>query len=92
MLDVFLLNKYCIEPFFGIVDEVNDDRIDYVSGSQGIDELVKRCHEDCKAGIALFPVSVDEVMNVADSGQTMPPKSTCFDPKPQTGCVVRIWK
>jgi len=37
-------------------------------------------------------VTVDEVMDVADGGKTMPPKSTCFDPKPQTGSVVRIWK
>jgi uncharacterized protein (DUF1015 family) len=92
LLDVHLLNKYCAEPVFGIIDEVSDDRIDYVSGSEGIKEVVNRCKKDCVAGILLFPVSVNEVMNVADSGQTMPPKSTCFDPKPQTGAVVRIWK
>ena len=91
-LDVMLLNKFCIEPFFKITNESKDPRIDYIPGTGGgIHEIVNRCVTDCVAGIALNPVTVDEVISVADAGKTMPPKSTCFAPKPYTGTVVRIW-
>jgi uncharacterized protein (DUF1015 family) len=54
-------------------------------------EFVRRCTSDCVGGLVLHPPTVNEVMDVADAGLTMPPKSTCFMPKPYTGTVVRIW-
>ncbi len=69
-----------------------DPRIDFVGGIRGLGELKKRCKEDCKAAFALHPVTVDELIDVADAGKIMPPKSTWFEPKPRAGFVVRMFE
>jgi len=51
----------------------------------------KRCKTDCKIAFAMNPVQINEVFSIADNGLIMPPKSTWFEPKPKSGCVVRIF-
>jgi uncharacterized protein (DUF1015 family) len=80
-----------LTPILGIQDIRTDDRIDFVGGIRGLDELVKRCNEDCIAAIAMYPVTLKELMEVADAGLIMPPKSTWFEPKPRSGFAVRCF-
>ena len=84
-LDVSLLQRHVLEPFFGIRDPKTDDRIEFVGGIRGPLELQKRA--DRKGGIAfrMYPTSIGELMSVADSGRLMPPKSTWFEPKLRSG-------
>jgi uncharacterized protein (DUF1015 family) len=91
-LDSQLLTQWCLAPILGIEDLTTSERIDFVGGIRGLGELEKRCREDCVAAIALFPVQVEEVMNIADHEQIMPPKSTWFEPKPRSGMVVKVFK
>jgi uncharacterized protein (DUF1015 family) len=89
-LDVEVLMDNVLKPIFGIEDPRTDKRIDFVGGIRGLKELEKRCDEDCVCAFAMYPVSITEIMNVADSGKTMPPKSTWFEPKPKSGFVVHV--
>jgi len=89
-LDVEILSKNVLKEIFGIEDLRADKRIDFVGGIRGLKELEKRCSEDCVCAFALFPVSIDEIMRVADNGMIMPPKSTWFEPKPRSGFVVHV--
>ena len=66
-----------------------DERIDFVGGIRGTGELEKRCCEDMAVAFALYPVSVEQLMTIADAGEIMPPKSTWFEPKLRSGVVVR---
>jgi uncharacterized protein (DUF1015 family) len=91
MLDSQLLTDQILTPVLGITDIRGDDRIDFVGGIRGLDELVKRCNEDCVAAFAMYPVQLDELMNIADAGLIMPPKSTWFEPKPRDGVVCRCF-
>lgn len=90
-LDSQLLTDLVIQPILGISDLRGDDRIDFVGGIRGLDELVKRCHADCVAAFALYPVQLKELMDIADAGLIMPPKSTWFEPKPRDGFVTRCF-
>lgn len=76
----------------GIKDLKKDSRIDFVGGIRGHEELVRRCNTDCKAAIAMYPVSLKQLMDVADANLIMPPKSTWFEPKPRSGFVVRVFE
>jgi len=89
-LDVEVLMDNVLIPIFGIEDPRTDERIDFVGGIRGLKELEKRCTEDCVCAFAMYPVSVAEMMNIADNGKIMPPKSTWFEPKPRSGFVVHI--
>lgn len=90
-LDSQILTDLVLRPVFDISDIRTSTRIDFVGGIRGLHELERRCHEDCQAAIALFPVSMQEIVSIADSGAIMPPKSTWFEPKPRSGSVVRIF-
>lgn len=90
-IDSHLLTKYCLDPIFGIKDITNSKNIDFIGGIRGTKELEKRCSEDCFAGFALYPVSVSEILNIADLNLIMPPKSTWFEPKPRSGIAVRLF-
>jgi uncharacterized protein (DUF1015 family) len=81
-----------LSPILGITDLRSDERIDFVGGIRGLDELVKRCNEDCVAAIAMYPVTLSELMWIADSGLIMPPKSTWFEPKPRDGFLIRCFE
>jgi len=80
-----------LTPILDIKDIRGDERIDFVGGIRGLQELVKRCNEDCVAAFAMYPVSLEELMAVADAGLIMSPKSTWFEPKPRDGYIVRIF-
>jgi uncharacterized protein (DUF1015 family) len=91
MLDSQLLTDHILTPVLGITDIRGDERIDFVGGIRGLEELVKRCNEDCVAAFAMYPVQLEELMNIADAGLIMPPKSTWFEPKPRDGVVCRCF-
>jgi uncharacterized protein (DUF1015 family) len=91
-LDVDILFTNILKPVFNIQDPRTDKMIDFVGGIRGIKELESRCAKDCKVAFAMYPVSIQEVMSVADSSMIMPPKSTWFEPKPRSGLVVNIFE
>lgn len=87
-LDVSILQTRVFAPHFGIEDPKTDKRIDFVGGIRGLDELEKRCREDCAAAFALYPTDIRELLAVADAGRLMPPKSTWFEPKLRSGIFI----
>lgn len=87
-LDVAILQKYLLEPVFGIVDPKVDDRIDFVGGIRGLAELERRVHTDAKVAFAMFPTDIHELFAVSDAGKLMPPKSTWFEPKLRSGLLI----
>jgi len=89
-LDVSVLQDRVLQPLLGISDARNDPRLDYVPGGSGLDGLRKRCDDGWQVGFVCFPTSLDELMMVSDAGQVMPPKSTCFEPKPCSGLFLRL--
>lgn len=84
-LDVSILQERILAPILGINDPRTDDRIDFVGGIRGLAELEKRCKSDMKAAFAVYPIDVSVLMDVADAGLIMPPKSTWFEPKLGSG-------
>ncbi len=87
-LDVSLLQNMVLEPLLGIEDPKTDDRIDFVGGIRGLEELERRCNEDCQVAFAMYPTSIAELFDVADAGLLMPPKSTWFEPKLRSGLFI----
>lgn len=87
-LDVAVLQKYLLEPVFGIVDPKIDARIDFVGGIRGLKELERRVHTDAKVAFAMFPTDIHELFAVSDAGKLMPPKSTWFEPKLRSGLLI----
>ncbi|SFN86991.1 Uncharacterized conserved protein, DUF1015 family [Pseudobutyrivibrio sp. UC1225] len=87
-LDVSLLQNLVLEPLLGITDPKTDDRIDFVGGIRGLEELERRCNSDCKVAFAMYPTSIQELFDVADAGLLMPPKSTWFEPKLRSGLFI----
>jgi uncharacterized protein (DUF1015 family) len=88
-LDAAILQENLLAPVLGITDVRTDKRIDFVGGIRGLGELERRVNDGWKVAFALHPVSVDQLMAVADAGQVMPPKSTWFEPKLRSGLLVR---
>lgn len=84
-LDVSILQERVLAPILGIGDPRTDKRIDFVGGIRGLEELEKRCREDMKVAFALNPTSMQDLFDIADSGNIMPPKSTWFEPKMRSG-------
>ena len=88
-LDVTILSDHLIDPILGIKDQRTDDRIDFVGGIRGLGELKKRVDSgEMVVAFALFPVSIQQLIDIADAGMVMPPKSTWFEPKLRSGLVV----
>jgi len=88
-LDVSLLQKFLLEPVLGIEDPRTDNNIDFIGGIRGTDELEKRVNSGAaKVAFTMYPVSVDDLINISNAGETMPPKSTWFEPKLRDGLVV----
>ena len=67
-------------------------RIDFVGGIRGMDELERRVKEGYAVAFSLYPTSLDQLIDVADAGQVMPPKSTWFEPKLRSGLLVRLYE
>jgi uncharacterized protein (DUF1015 family) len=90
-LDVSLLQNFLLHPFLDIEDPRTDDNIDFIGGIRGTDELEKLV-DSGKAAVAfsMFPVTVDDLINISNAGETMPPKSTWFEPKLRDGLVVHV--
>jgi len=81
-LDVALLQRLVLEPVFGIANPRTDKRIDFVGGIRGSGELERLVNGGVAAcAFALFPTSIEDLMEIADEGGIMPPKSTWFEPK-----------
>ncbi len=87
-LDVSVLQNKLLAPLLGITDPKTDNRIDFVGGIRGLEELKRRCETDCVVAFAMFPTSIQELFAVADSGLLMPPKSTWFEPKLRSGLFI----
>ena len=87
-LDVAILQNNVLTPILGIEDVRTSDRIDFIGGIRGIDELERRVRKDMKIAFSMYPTEVSDIMNVADIGEVMPPKSTWFEPKLRSGLFV----
>ncbi len=89
VLDVTILSDLVLDKILGIKDLRSDKRIDFVGGIRGLGELKKRVDSgEMKVAFALYPVSMQQLINIADSGNIMPPKTTWFEPKLRSGLVV----
>lgn len=89
-LDVSYLQDHLLTSILGIEDARGDSRLDYVTGDSGLEGLKQRQDKGWRLGFACYPTSMSELMAVADAGEVMPPKSTCFDPKPRSGLFLRM--
>jgi uncharacterized protein (DUF1015 family) len=91
ILDVSILQENILSPLLGIQDPRTDNRIDFVGGIRGLKELEKRVDSgQMKLAFSLYPVSMEQLFNIADSGQIMPPKSTWFEPKLRDGLLTHL--
>lgn len=89
VLDVDISSRLILDELLGIKDLRSDKRIDFVGGLRGLAELKKRVDSgEMKMALALYPVSMDQIMTIADSGKIMPPKATWFEPKLRSGLVI----
>jgi uncharacterized protein (DUF1015 family) len=89
VLDVTILSLLVLDKILNIKDLRTSDRIDFVGGIRGLGELKKRVDSgEMKAAFALYPVSMKQLIDIADSGNIMPPKTTWFEPKLRSGLVV----
>ena len=89
VLDVTILSNFVLDQILGIDDQRTSTRIDFVGGIRGLGELKKRVDSGAmKVAFALFPVSMQQLINIADSGNIMPPKTTWFEPKLRSGLVI----
>ena len=89
VLDVTILSERILAPIFNIVDLRTDKRIDFVGGLRGLGELEGRVNSgEMKVAFALHPVTMKQLIDIADSGNIMPPKTTWFEPKLRSGLVV----
>lgn len=89
VLDVTVLSKLVLDKLFGITDLRTDKRIDFVGGIRGLGELARRVDSgEMAVAFALWPVSMEQLMDIADSGAIMPPKTTWFEPKLRSGLAI----
>lgn len=91
ILDVNVLSKHVLNDILGIADLRTSNRIDFVGGIRGLGELKKRVDSgEMKVAFALYPVSMSQLINIADSGNIMPPKTTWFEPKLRSGLAIHV--
>jgi len=89
VLDVTISSRYILDELLGIRDLRSDKRIDFVGGIRGLEELKRRVDSgEMAAALALHPVSMKQLMDIADTGNIMPPKTTWFEPKLRSGLVI----
>ncbi|MFH1038861.1 MAG: DUF1015 family protein [PVC group bacterium] len=89
-LDVSILQRNLLAPILGIGDPRKDDRIDFVGGIRGLDELQRQVDGGDAIAFSLYPTSIDQLMEIADRGMVMPPKSTWFEPKLRSGLIIHL--
>ena len=89
VLDVDISSRLILDEILGIKDLRSDKRIDFVGGLRGLGELKRRVDSgEMRAALALWPVTMKQIMDIADSGKIMPPKATWFEPKLRSGLVI----
>ncbi|MEG0238457.1 MAG: DUF1015 family protein [Clostridium sp.] len=91
-LDVSILQENLLKKILKIDDVRTSDRIDFIGGIRGIKELELRCNKDMKVAFSMYPTEIQDVMDVADIGEVMPPKSTWFEPKLRSGLFIHKLK
>ena len=87
-LDVSILQNNLLRPVLGIDDPRTSKRIKFIGGIRGLKELERRANTDMKVSFSMYPTTTEDIMAIADSGKTMPPKSTWFEPKPRSGLFI----
>lgn len=87
-LDVSILQNNVLSPILGIDDPKTNDRIAFIGGIRGLQELERRVNDDMVLAFAMYPTTTEDLMAIADAGAIMPPKSTWFEPKPLSGIFV----
>lgn len=91
VLDVTILQNNVLSKYLGIQDQRTDKNIDFIGGIRGLAELEKRVKSgECVMAFSLYPVTIDQLFAIADSGNIMPPKSTWFEPKLRDGLVTHL--
>jgi uncharacterized protein (DUF1015 family) len=91
ILDITILSDNLLEPILGIKDQRTDKRIDFVGGIRGLGELEKRVNNgEMAVAFSLHPVTIQQLFDIADSGNVMPPKSTWFEPKLRDGLLTHL--
>lgn len=91
ILDISILQNNILDPLLGIKDQRTDTRIDFVGGIRGIGELEKRVDSgEMKVAFSVHPVTIQQLFDIADSGNVMPPKSTWFEPKLRDGLLTHL--
>ena len=91
ILDISILQNNLLEPILGIQDQRTDKRIDFVGGIRGLQELEKRVNSgEMAVAFSFHPVTIDQLFDIADSGNVMPPKSTWFEPKLRDGLLTHL--
>lgn len=89
VLDVDISSRLILDELLGIKDLRSDKRIDFVGGLRGLEELKRRVDSgEMRMALALYPVSMKQIMDIADSGKIMPPKATWFEPKLRSGLII----
>lgn len=89
VLDVDISSRLILDEILGIKDLRSDKRIDFVGGLRGLEELKRRVDSgEMRMALALYPVTMQQIMDIADSGKIMPPKATWFEPKLRSGLVI----
>jgi uncharacterized protein (DUF1015 family) len=92
VLDISILQNNLLSPILGISDPRTDKRIDFIGGIRGLEELERRVDSgEMKVAFALYPVSLQQLMDIANSGNIMPPKSTWFEPKLRDGLFSHLF-
>lgn len=91
-LDADILQKHVFASYFGIENPRTDQRIDFIGGIRGNDEIIRRCEAEHCIGFNLYPVDIADLMAVADAGEIMPPKSTWFEPKLRSGLFLHSFE
>ncbi len=91
LLDVTILQEQILNPILGIADARSDKRLDYVAGDAGLAGVEQKSAQGWAVGFACHPTTMVQLMQVADSGAVMPPKSTFFDPKMRSGLFLRLY-
>lgn len=92
LLDASLLNERVLGNILGIKDVRSDNRVTYIDGSKGLKGLQKAANSRSKVGFALYPVHFADMMDLADAGEILPPKSTYFEPRLKSGVLVQLLK
>ncbi len=87
-LDVSIMQNNLLQPILGIEDPRTDKRIDFVGGIRGLGELERRVNEGMQVAFSMYPTTIQDLMDIADANELMPPKSTWFEPKLRSGLFI----